>query len=198
MVSAAPITTEAVANFLIRARLARIADETLVALANVLNQIRTAAEVRMASPSTARIRRHQLASRRLARAEKQALVVGARRWRASGRGRERRPVPAPWLVYLSQPDRTTRGIAMPDKLTWDEIKRRYPDEWVAVVDYHVEGCDLTDGVVVAHDKDREQVYQYLARERPKDCATWFTGRVRGAMFGFQEDDEPDVERPGRA
>jgi hypothetical protein len=32
---------------------------------------------------------------------------------------------------------------MADNLSWDEIKRSYPDEWVVLVDYQVEGVDVT-------------------------------------------------------
>jgi hypothetical protein len=40
---------------------------------------------------------------------------------------------------------------MPDKLTWDEIKRQYPDEWVALIGFDwPDPGELVTGVVHAH------------------------------------------------
>jgi hypothetical protein len=50
---------------------------------------------------------------------------------------------------------------MPDteKLSWDEIRKRYPDEWVILLD--VDGDDLEPeiraGVVYKHCKHRDQL-----------------------------------------
>jgi len=35
-------------------------------------------------------------------------------------------------------------------MTWSEICRAYPDEWVAVVDYKREGPVEVSGIVVGH------------------------------------------------
>lgn len=80
---------------------------------------------------------------------------------------------------------------MPDKLTWDEIKKRFPDEWVVLVDYSFnDNEDLTDGVVYAHGPERAQVYA-SASQGPKRTAVRYTGEIRGGLIGFYaEDVEP--------
>jgi hypothetical protein len=76
---------------------------------------------------------------------------------------------------------------MADKLSWDEIKRRYPDEWVVLVDYSVEGVDVAEGAVVAHSKSRDDVYDSLKETRPRDCAVLYAGKVTGGLFGFVDE-----------
>lgn len=47
---------------------------------------------------------------------------------------------------------------MQQSMTWNEICRAYPDEWVAVVDYKREGPVEVSGVVVGHAPERTQFY----------------------------------------
>lgn len=45
------------------------------------------------------------------------------------------------------------------KMTWEEMKKRYPNEWLLVIDYE---CDksghLVAGVVLRHSKSKDEVY----------------------------------------
>ena len=56
------------------------------------------------------------------------------------------------------------------KLNWDEIKRRYPNEWVVLVDFHEEGEDLVDGVVFDHGRDRDALCNRLKKAGEGDMA----------------------------
>jgi hypothetical protein len=60
-------------------------------------------------------------------------------------------------------------MADTEKLSWDEIKRRYPDEWVVLTDHRVEGIDMVEGVVVDHGKVKSEVYSRL-RNAPNGSA----------------------------
>jgi len=44
---------------------------------------------------------------------------------------------------------------MEERLKWDEIVKKYPDQWVAVKDYDAWGPDIFSGVVCAHCKDED-------------------------------------------
>lgn len=79
---------------------------------------------------------------------------------------------------------------MDSKLSWDEIRRQYPDEWVVVTDYRIEGIDLLDGVVVDHGKNKEEVYGRL-REAPNRSAVWYTGEFRHGIVGLHAIDLDD-------
>jgi hypothetical protein len=79
---------------------------------------------------------------------------------------------------------------MADKLTWDEIKKNYPDEWVVLVDYHIEGVDLLDGIVVDHGKKKEEVYARLDAA-PNGSAVRFTGEFRHGIVGVYAIDLDD-------
>jgi hypothetical protein len=58
----------------------------------------------------------------------------------------------------------------------DEIEARFPDQWVLVIDPDT-GPDLKvrSGVVAAHSKDRDEVYQRALELRPRRSAFLFTG-----------------------
>lgn len=43
---------------------------------------------------------------------------------------------------------------MNKKMTWEEVKRVYPDEWVALTDYHTYNGTDVDGTVVVHHSER--------------------------------------------
>ena len=77
---------------------------------------------------------------------------------------------------------------MAEKLTWDEIKRRHPDEWVMLVDYAFnENEDLTVGVVYDHDAARDALYDRCS-QAPSPVAVLYTGEIRGGMIGFYAED----------
>jgi hypothetical protein len=61
-------------------------------------------------------------------------------------------------------------------LTREEIDARFPDEWILVVDPET-GPDLMvrSGTVVAHSRDRDEVYRKALELKPKRSAVWFNG-----------------------
>lgn len=74
-------------------------------------------------------------------------------------------------------DHTAHG----EMLTWDEMKARYPDEWVVFVDYDWSRMVIDRGVVVAHRPDRKALRELIRAHR--ECAVWWTGEIGavGAM-----------------
>jgi hypothetical protein len=46
-----------------------------------------------------------------------------------------------------------------EKLPWEEIRRYYPDRWVALVDYDAPHMQVTAGIVYAHDPNRAVISQ---------------------------------------
>jgi hypothetical protein len=65
------------------------------------------------------------------------------------------------------------------KMSWDEIKKLYPDEWVIVVDYESDPLTVVAaGRVVEHGKDRGDVHHRLQSIKEKSAAIVFTGKPR--------------------
>ena len=47
-----------------------------------------------------------------------------------------------------------------ERLSWQEMKKRYPDRWLLIVDYETDGADrLVSGFVAYHSTDMHQVAQ---------------------------------------
>jgi len=65
---------------------------------------------------------------------------------------------------------------MNEVLTRAEITKRFPNEWILVIDPET-GPDLMvrSGTVVAHSADRDAVYRRAIELRPKRSAVWFNG-----------------------
>ena len=61
-----------------------------------------------------------------------------------------------------------------EKLSIAEIERRYPDEWVVIVDYDFPNMILTAGIVHAHSRDRESLRPIIRSLR--DRAVRWTGK----------------------
>ncbi|MBI4861154.1 MAG: hypothetical protein HY815_12985 [Candidatus Riflebacteria bacterium] len=86
---------------------------------------------------------------------------------------------------------------MGEKLTWDEIKKRFPDEWVVLVDSSFnENEDLTEGTVFAHGSNRDTIYDQC-RRAPSPFAVRFTGQLRGGLIGFYAEDLEEKSQPRR-
>lgn len=68
---------------------------------------------------------------------------------------------------------------MDKKLTWDEIKALYPDEWVELIDYDWpdEERDPRGGVVRVHAKTREEFDTLTAIDPPGDAASVYVGEI---------------------
>ena len=65
---------------------------------------------------------------------------------------------------------------MAESLTINEIESRFPDEWILVIDPEL-GPDMKvrSGVVAAHNRSRQIVYQTAIALKPKRSAVWFNG-----------------------
>jgi len=64
---------------------------------------------------------------------------------------------------------------MDRKLTWQEMKKNYPDEWLLIVDYEVDNSGrIINGKVERHSKDKNNVYQLPALN--KSSAFRYTGK----------------------
>jgi hypothetical protein len=65
---------------------------------------------------------------------------------------------------------------MDERLTWAEIERRYPDEWVLIADPETTPeSDIVAGQLICHSKDPEPVNRRADELRLKDGALLFTG-----------------------
>jgi hypothetical protein len=69
---------------------------------------------------------------------------------------------------------------MDKKLSWDEIRAQYRDEWVQLidVDWDLSNPDPQAGIVRIHHKDKKEFKKLLAgAEKPKRAALVFTGEL---------------------
>lgn len=63
---------------------------------------------------------------------------------------------------------------METRMTWEEMKRAYPDEWLLIVDWKDdESGHLISGVVARHSKDDQEVFRLPSLNQ--DCAFRYTG-----------------------
>ena len=61
-------------------------------------------------------------------------------------------------------------------LTYDEIKQQYPDEWLLIADAIMDDeMNIIRGKVVAHSKDRDEVYRALLTVPGKRISIEYTG-----------------------
>lgn len=70
-------------------------------------------------------------------------------------------------------------LFMPDPMTWNQICRTYPDEWVVVVCYENKGPVEVDGIVVMHGPDRNQFKDEIVKAMQKhgQVAVRYTGEL---------------------
>ncbi|MBI4860598.1 MAG: hypothetical protein HY815_10095 [Candidatus Riflebacteria bacterium] len=79
---------------------------------------------------------------------------------------------------------------MAEKLTWDEIKKRYPDEYVVLVDTAVDdSTTVVEGTVMAHGKNKHEMRQVLAQIAPKRGGCLWTGTVHGRIRVIRRDED---------
>lgn len=63
---------------------------------------------------------------------------------------------------------------MGQKMTWEEIKKVFPDEWVRVTDYEIdEKGHLKSGVVLYHSCSKHEAYSQPLSGKSE--AFWYTG-----------------------
>lgn len=66
---------------------------------------------------------------------------------------------------------------MGQKMTWQEMKKAFPDEWLLIIDVERDRSGrLISGVVARHSKDDQEVFRLPALK--KDCAFKFTGECQ--------------------
>ena len=62
-------------------------------------------------------------------------------------------------------------------ISFEEMQRRHPEEWVVVGNPHFQGLRLIEGIVLLHGKDKREL-AYQGRELVKKVdgfAFWYTG-----------------------
>ena len=63
-------------------------------------------------------------------------------------------------------------------LTYKEIKQRYPDEWLLIADAVMDDeMNIVRGKVVAHSKDRDEVYRALLTVPGQRISIEYTGEA---------------------
>ncbi|MBI4211004.1 MAG: hypothetical protein HY540_00055 [Deltaproteobacteria bacterium] len=65
------------------------------------------------------------------------------------------------LGALNNDKRDFRRSFMTLKMTWEEMKKAYPDEWLLIVDYEKDDSGhLIAGIVSCHSKDKTEVFNF--------------------------------------
>jgi hypothetical protein len=84
---------------------------------------------------------------------------------------------------MQQATRSLQPAPRAERLSWNQICKRYPDQWVAIVDIEdVEGAvDITSAVVFAHCDKRDQLSPHVraAHQQFISIGTFWTGTIRG-------------------
>lgn len=74
---------------------------------------------------------------------------------------------------------------MDNRLSWDEIKKRYPNEWVCLIDEEAPNMSyIASGVVYAHDPDHNKLIE--KQKHLEDAAIRWTGK-RGRNRVIEDD-----------
>ena len=56
---------------------------------------------------------------------------------------------------------------MGKKMTWEEMKRKYPDEWLLITDFELNTSGhIIAGYVSRHSKNKDTVYRLPALNKP--------------------------------
>ncbi|MFH1829365.1 MAG: hypothetical protein ABH871_01125 [Pseudomonadota bacterium] len=68
---------------------------------------------------------------------------------------------------------------MGQKMSWEELVKTYPDEWVALSDYEQDGAIEIVGTVIAHDPDKKIFHEKVRKLMPQchDIAVRYTGQL---------------------
>jgi len=68
------------------------------------------------------------------------------------------------------------------EMTFEEIKKKYPNEWVLIADpIEDEMLEVKSGKVIAHSAKRDMIYSAL-KERRGNFAIRYTGKIKGKTF----------------
>lgn len=75
---------------------------------------------------------------------------------------------------------------MDERLSWDEVKKLYPNEWVCLVDVERPNMGhVVSGVVYAHDPNHNALLE--KQKHLKAAAILWTGKKRGIIHVMDED-----------
>jgi hypothetical protein len=83
------------------------------------------------------------------------------------------------------PMRATAKLKSPssgEKLTIEEIWRRYPNEWVVLTDTDWDGARETEGFVYAHSPKKDEAR--AAARGLRSCALYWTGKIQSPRWWF--------------
>ncbi len=63
-------------------------------------------------------------------------------------------------------------------MKWEEIRKQYAGQWV-LIEYQSldEQLNVTEGEVVAHSPNKEEIYKYLLKTRGKNIAIEYAGEL---------------------
>ena len=62
------------------------------------------------------------------------------------------------------------------RITMDEMKEQYPDEYLFLTDVVDNGRDITEGIVIAHSPKIEEINK-ISRKFKGNTAVWYTGKL---------------------
>lgn len=63
-------------------------------------------------------------------------------------------------------------------MKWQDIKKTFKDQWVLIqVEKVDESLNVVEGEVLAHSKDKDEVYKKLLQIRPKEFSIEYTGMI---------------------
>ena len=67
---------------------------------------------------------------------------------------------------------------MPEVLSLVELRSRYPNEWVLIADPETDATlTVQSGHVLAHSRDRDEVYRQAVALRPERFAVLYLGSI---------------------
>jgi hypothetical protein len=63
-------------------------------------------------------------------------------------------------------------------MKWNDIKKNFENQWVLLeVEKVDENFNPLEGEVLAHSKDKDEIYQKLLKIKPKEFSIEYTGEV---------------------
>ena len=63
-------------------------------------------------------------------------------------------------------------------MRWKDIKNKFKNQWVLIEVENVdESFNVLEGKVLAHSKDKDEIYQKLLKIKPKEFSIEYTGEV---------------------
>lgn len=68
---------------------------------------------------------------------------------------------------------------MKNQMSWNEIQKKFPDEWVALAQYHQKDAEEIEGIIITHHSNRYKFHDMLSKLLPTygNVAIRFTGTL---------------------